>query len=95
VSRGANKPISPDAMTQVFGDEGLEQISRQAGISPEEASRGLSGLLPEVVDRMTSDGAVPDADALARASTTSCGASAPVSGVESLRYHAIPIVHAR
>ena len=66
VSRGANKPISPDAMTQVFGHEGLEQISRQAGISPEEASRGLSALLPEVVDRMTPDGTVPDADALAK-----------------------------
>ena len=66
VSRGENKPISPDAMTQVFGHEGLEQISRQAGISPEEASRGLSALLPEVVDRMTPDGTVPDADALAK-----------------------------
>jgi len=66
VSRGANKPISPDAMTQVFGHEGLEQISRQAGISPDEASRGLSALLPEVVDRMTPDGKVPDADALAK-----------------------------
>jgi uncharacterized protein YidB (DUF937 family) len=65
VSRGANKQISPDAMTQVFGHEGLEQISRQAGISPEDASRGLSALLPEVVDRMTPDGTVPDADALA------------------------------
>jgi len=65
VSRGENKPISPDAMSQVFGDEGLEQISRQAGISPDEASRGLSALLPEVVDRMTPDGTVPDADALA------------------------------
>jgi len=66
VSRGENKPISPDAMSQVFGDEGLEQISRQAGISPDEASRGLSALLPEVVDRMTPDGTVPDADALAK-----------------------------
>jgi uncharacterized protein YidB (DUF937 family) len=65
VSRGANKPISPDAMTQVFGHEGLEQISRQAGITPDEASRGLSALLPEVVDRVTPDGNVPDADALA------------------------------
>ncbi len=65
VSRGENKPISPDAMTQVFGQEGLEQISRQAGITPDEASRGLSALLPEVVDRVTPDGKVPDADALA------------------------------
>jgi uncharacterized protein YidB (DUF937 family) len=66
VSRGANKPISPDGMAQVFGREGLEQISQRAGITPEEASRGLSELLPEVVDRITPDGRVPDADALAR-----------------------------
>jgi uncharacterized protein YidB (DUF937 family) len=65
VSRGANKPISPDAMTQIFGRDGLEQISKQAGISQDEASRGLSQLLPEVVDHMTPDGDVPDDGALA------------------------------
>ena len=42
-----------------------EQISRQAGISEDEASQGLSQLLPEVVDRMTPEGEVPEADALA------------------------------
>jgi uncharacterized protein YidB (DUF937 family) len=66
VSRGANKPISPDAMTQIFGRDGLEQISQQAGLSPDDASRGLSELLPEVIDRVTPDGDVPDADALTR-----------------------------
>ena len=65
VGRGANKPISPDAMTQIFGRDGLEQISRQAGISEDEASQGLFQLLPEVVDRMTPEGEVPEADALA------------------------------
>jgi uncharacterized protein YidB (DUF937 family) len=65
VSRGANQPISPDAMTQIFGHDGLEQISQQAGISRDEAAQGLSQLLPEVVDRMTPDGGVSDADTLA------------------------------
>jgi uncharacterized protein YidB (DUF937 family) len=65
VSRGANKPISPDAMSQIFGKDSLEAISRQAGISPDEVSHGLAQLLPEVVDRMTPDGEVPDPDALA------------------------------
>ena len=64
VSRGANKPIPPDAMTQIFGRDGIEQISRQAGISEDEASRGLSELLPEVVDRVTPDGDVPDGGSL-------------------------------
>jgi uncharacterized protein YidB (DUF937 family) len=65
VSRGANKPISPDAMSQIFGRDGLEQISRQAGVSQDDAARGLSQLLPEVVDHMTPDGGVPDDDTLA------------------------------
>jgi uncharacterized protein YidB (DUF937 family) len=65
VSRGPNKPISPDAMTQIFGRDGLEQISRQAGVSQEEASQGLSQLLPEMVNHVTPDGTVPDPDSLA------------------------------
>ena len=65
VSRGTNKPISPDAISEIFGKDGLEAISRQAGISPDEASHGLSELLPEVVDRVTPDGELPDPDALA------------------------------
>ncbi|HXJ84416.1 MAG TPA: YidB family protein [Candidatus Methylomirabilis sp.] len=64
VGTGANQPLPPDAVTQIFGREGLEQISRHAGISQDEASRGLSQLLPEVVDRMTPSGDVPDAAAL-------------------------------
>jgi len=64
VARGANKPISPDAMTQVFGREGIEAIARRAGIGTDEASRGLSELLPEVVDRITPDGDVPDVSSL-------------------------------
>jgi len=64
VGRGANQPIPPDAMSQIFGQDGLEEISRQAGISQDDAARGLSQLLPEVVDRMTPDGEVPDTDAL-------------------------------
>jgi uncharacterized protein YidB (DUF937 family) len=64
VARGQNKPIAPDAMTQIFGRDGLDHIARQAGISEDEATRGLSQLLPEVVDRVTPDGSMPDVDAL-------------------------------
>ena len=46
VSRGANKPIPPDAMTQIFGRDGIEQISRQAGISEDELARSTPGVWP-------------------------------------------------
>jgi uncharacterized protein YidB (DUF937 family) len=64
VGRGENSPISPGAMEQVFGRGGLAEIARQTGITEAEASEGLSQLLPEVVDRVTPGGAVPDLDSL-------------------------------
>ena len=65
VGTGANLPISPDVMSQVFGRDGLARIAEQAGVTEDEASAGLSHLLPTVVDRVTPEGRVPDFDALA------------------------------
>jgi uncharacterized protein YidB (DUF937 family) len=64
VGRGANQPLSPDGLERVFGRDMLAQIARHAGVSEAEASRGLSQLLPEVVDQVTPEGKVPDADVL-------------------------------
>lgn len=64
VRRGPNLPISPDALEQVFGRQGMSEIARRSGLTEEETRTGLSELLPEVVDRVTPDGAVPDLDAL-------------------------------
>jgi uncharacterized protein YidB (DUF937 family) len=65
VSTGANLPISPDAISDVFGRETLSQIASQAGLSEREASAGLTEVLPDVVDRLTPQGDVPDLDTLA------------------------------
>lgn len=64
VGRGPNQPISPEAMDQVFGRDGMAEIARRAGVSENDARRGLSQLLPEVVDRVTPDGQQPDFDQL-------------------------------
>jgi uncharacterized protein YidB (DUF937 family) len=64
VSRGQNQPIPPEAMERVFGREGVAEIARRAGVSEGEATRGLSELLPEVVDRVTPEGREPDLDSL-------------------------------
>lgn len=65
VGTGANLPISPDAMSQVFGRDVLSKIASQAGLSEQEASAGLTAVLPQVVDRLTPKGEVPDLDGLA------------------------------
>jgi uncharacterized protein YidB (DUF937 family) len=65
VGTGQNMSISPDVLGQIFGQGGIEEIARQAGVTPQEASTGLSELLPEVVNQVTPDGQVPDLDQLA------------------------------
>jgi uncharacterized protein YidB (DUF937 family) len=65
VGSGPNQAIPPDAFGRIFGDGGLAEIARSAGLSPQDTARGLSQLMPEVVDRMTPNGEMPDDAALA------------------------------
>ena len=64
VGTGQNQAIPADVIGQIFGQDGLAAIARQAGVSEADASAGLSQLLPEVVDRVTPNGRVPDLDVL-------------------------------
>jgi uncharacterized protein YidB (DUF937 family) len=64
VGRGQNLPLPPDAIEKVLGQGGLSEIARRAGVSDDEASRGLSQLLPEVIDHVTPEGKVPSESAL-------------------------------
>lgn len=64
VGSGQNLPISPEVIGQVFGSDRLSQIARQVGVSEADASAGLAQLLPEVVDRVTPNGQMPDLDQL-------------------------------
>lgn len=64
VGTGANQALPPQAIEDVFGQEQLQRIAQQAGISSDEARSGLSELLPDVVDQLTPDGALPPGDQL-------------------------------
>ena len=64
VGTGENQPLPPDALEKVFGRGGLAEIARRAGVSEQDASVGLSQLMPEVVDRVTPGGQVPTTDSL-------------------------------
>ena len=59
VGTGANAPISPDAVVDVFGRDRVAQIAAQAGVSEAEASTGLAALLPEFVNQLTPAGQMP------------------------------------
>lgn len=66
VSTRANLPVTADQLKEVLGSDQLQQIATHAGVSQEEASNGLAGLLPEIVDKLTPDGNVPESDMLAK-----------------------------
>ncbi len=64
VSPGQNQPLSSDALGRVFGGDGLAAIARQAGLSQADTTAGLAQLLPEIIDRATPQGQIPDEDQL-------------------------------
>jgi uncharacterized protein YidB (DUF937 family) len=64
VSTGANMPIAPQALTQVFGADRLTQLSQQYGIPREELLAALAEQLPQAVNELTPHGAVPQASAM-------------------------------
>jgi uncharacterized protein YidB (DUF937 family) len=60
IGTGQNMPISPDALSQIFGQGQLGQIAQQLGLPQQEAAGGLAQMLPDVVDQMTPQGQIPD-----------------------------------
>lgn len=66
IGTGRNMPVSADQIREVFGSEQIRQISQNAGVSQEEASQGMASLLPEIIDKLTPDGKVPEGDMLSQ-----------------------------
>jgi uncharacterized protein YidB (DUF937 family) len=61
VSTGPNQPISADEVQRVLGPDLLQQLSQKSGVSVQDLSRKLAEVLPQAVDKMTPDGAIPKA----------------------------------
>lgn len=60
VGTGQNMPVSGDQVQSALGDDQVQAIASQAGVSPQEASSGLAQLLPQIVDKLTPNGSVPE-----------------------------------
>jgi len=64
LSPGANKPVTPEQVGQALGGERLGQLSQQTGLDAGALTSQLSKLLPDLVDKLTPNGNVPDQGAL-------------------------------
>ena len=60
IGSGQNMPISGDQLSNVLGSDMLGKIASQLGISHGEAAGQLSQVLPQVVDKLTPNGQVPE-----------------------------------
>lgn len=60
VSSGQNLPISAEQIQSVLGGGKLQDIAAQLGVSPAQASGSLADLLPQVVDKLTPNGQLPE-----------------------------------
>lgn len=60
VGTGANLPISAEQLQSVLGHQQIESVAASLGFSPQDASAKLASMLPQVVDKLTPAGAVPD-----------------------------------
>ena len=61
VGTGPNQPISADDVHKVLGPDLLQQLSEKSGLSVQDLAQRLSHVLPQAVDTLTPNGAVPKA----------------------------------
>ena len=61
VGTGPNQSISPDEVHKVLGPDLLQQLSEKSGLSIQDLTQKLAHVLPQAVDKLTPDGAIPKA----------------------------------
>lgn len=66
VSSGPNEPVDAEDIKAALDDQELAEIAQKLGVSEDEAAEAVAQVLPEVVDKATPAGELPDDDELDR-----------------------------
>ena len=66
VSTGPNEPVDADDIKAALDDQELAEIAQKLGVSEDEAAEAVAQVLPDVVDKATPAGELPDDDELDR-----------------------------
>jgi uncharacterized protein YidB (DUF937 family) len=59
VGTGDNMPVSGDQIHNALGGDMMQQLASKLGVDASQASGGLAQLLPQLIDKLTPNGAVP------------------------------------
>ncbi len=63
IGKGQNLPITADQLQGVLGSEKVQQLAASLGIPPDQLSGHLAQLLPQLIDKLTPNGSLPEAGA--------------------------------
>jgi uncharacterized protein YidB (DUF937 family) len=66
VASGDNKSIAPNEIEQALGEERIQWLMEQTGMPRDQLLDGLSGELPQAIDKLTPDGRLPTDEELSR-----------------------------
>jgi uncharacterized protein YidB (DUF937 family) len=64
VGTGANLPVDPSQLAGVLGNDTIGQFAKKAGLGTGDAGSVLASLLPGLVNQVTPQGQLPEANAL-------------------------------
>ena len=64
VSTGRNIPISAEQIQSVLGNEKIQKLAGKLGISTDQVSAQLAEVLPQVIDKLTPNGKLPESSEL-------------------------------
>lgn len=62
IGPGQNQTIQPHELQEVLGPETLDRLQRETGLPRDQLLAQLSGVLPQVVDKLTPHGRLPTPD---------------------------------
>ncbi len=62
IGTGENQPVAPQQVEQALGADRLSQLAEQLGLGPQLSSM-LASVLPQLIDRLTPHGQLPQGDA--------------------------------
>lgn len=60
VGKGDNLPVTADQIMTVLGTDFLARLAQGSGNTPEQEAAVVSEALPQLIDRLTPEGALPD-----------------------------------
>jgi uncharacterized protein YidB (DUF937 family) len=60
IAHGENQAVSGDQIKDALGADAIAQVAQTSGVPAEHVSTGLAQLLPQIVDKLTPTGEMPD-----------------------------------